>query len=262
MLCKNFFLPFPFADGGVLRLGRGCILCKFRCMEEIQQREYPGLSVTLIPHDSNVFYLLQRNGAALVIDPPVALPVLQLLQETGARLTRILVTHHDHDHVGGVTELASSGAAIEIPSGSDRTFSWEYLEIQEINTPGHRREHSAYYLAKPPPGLLFSGDCLFAGGCGRIHGLPPEWMYASLRKLAALPDDTHIYCGHDYLESNLTFARMLEPANEAIIHRLESIRAGESTLPSTIAWEKATNPFMRARSVNEFAERRARKDRF
>ncbi len=223
---------------------------------------YDGLQVALLPYGDNVFYTLLRNGIALVVDPPVAQPVLQLLRETGARLTRILVTHHDHDHVGGVAVLALSGAPVEIPSGEDRSFYWEDLEIRALNTPGHRREHSAYYLAKPAPGLLFSGDCLFAGGCGRINGLPPDWMFASLQKLASLPDDTHIYCGHDYLESNLAFARTVEPANEAVIRRLESVRAGGATLPSTIALEKETNPFVRARSVEEFAERRARKDRF
>lgn len=228
----------------------------------MQNVAYSGLNIVLIPHGDNMFYTLLRNGVALVVDPPVARPVLQLLRDTGARLTRILVTHHDQDHVGGVAELATAGAAVEIPTGMDRSLYWEELEIRALNTPGHRREHSAYYLPKPAPGLLFSGDCLFAGGCGRLNGLPPELMYASLQKLAALPDETHVYCGHNYLESNLAFARTVEPENEAILRRLESVRAGEATWPSTLALEKETNPFVRARSVEEFAERRARKDRF
>lgn len=228
---------------------------------------YEGLHVLLMPHGDNLFYLLLRNEVALIVDPPVARPVLRLLREKEVRLTRILITHHDADHIGGVCELTQApDAEVETPTGTDRSFWWEGLEVKELDTPGHRRPHAAYWMPTPAPGLLFSGDCLFAAGCGRLNGLPPELMFASLRKLAALPDETHVYCGHDYLESNLAFAQVVEPENLAIARRIEEARAakqaGRAALPSSIAIEKATNPFLRAMTLEEFAARRARKDRF
>ncbi len=242
------------------------MLCKLQGMEKIWVQSYPGLDVALLPWGDNVFYVMIREGAAIAVDPPVAEPVRRVLRARHARLSGIWITHHDPDHVGGVPELSGNGIAIEEPSGADRSFEWQGLEVQALDTPGHRRSHTAFYLPKPDPGLLFSGDCLFASGCGRLNGLPPGLMYGSLRKLMALPDETHVYCGHDYLESNLAFALAEEPGNEAMIQRLNDIRekhlAGEAVLPSTIGMERATNPFVRARSLEEFSARRARKDRF
>lgn len=238
------------------------MLCKFHGMEIIT---YPGLRLALVPHGDNVFYLLFRGGAGMVIDPPDSEIGRRILAEQHARLTAILITHHDWDHVGGVEGLSGPGIAIYQPADSDFDAAWEGLAIRGIHTPGHRQEHMAYYFPKPAPGLLFSGDCLFAGGCGRLFGLPPELMFASLRRLAELPDETHVYCGHDYLESNMQFAvGVAEPGNEAMRRRFEEARAarraGRILLPSTIALEKATNPFMRARTVDEFARLRSLKD--
>lgn len=225
---------------------------------------YPGLEVALLPWGDNVFYVLLAGGEALVVDPPVAEPVQRLLRERGARLTGILVTHHDPDHVGGVPELARGGIRVEAPTGEDRDLTWHGLAIRALDTPGHRREHVAFYLPEPAPGLLFSGDALFAGGCGRLNGLPPALMYASLQKLAALPPETHVYCGHDYVEANLRFALSVEPDNAALARRLDETlarqRAGRALLPSTIALERATNPFLRAPDVETFAARRRAKD--
>ncbi|HMP75955.1 MAG TPA: MBL fold metallo-hydrolase [Kiritimatiellia bacterium] len=227
-------------------------------------QSYPGLEVALLPWGDNVYYVLFRDGEALVVDPPVAEAVQQLLRERGARLTGILVTHHDPDHVGGVPELARAGIRVEAPTGEDREFAWRGLAIRALDTPGHRRVHTAYHFPEPAPGLLFAGDSLFAGGCGRLNGLPAELMFASLRKLAALPPETHLYCGHDYLEPNLAFALSVEPGNVALVRRLAEVRArhreGAAVLPSTLALEIETNPFLRARDATEFAARRRAKD--
>ena len=229
-------------------------------------RSYPDLDVVLIPWHTNVFYVLLRSGAALVVDPPVAEPVRRVLRDRAARLERILITHHDGDHVGGVPELARGGVQVEVPSGADRTIAWQGLTIRALDTPGHRREHVAYYFPEPAPGLLFSGDCLFAGGCGRLNGLPPELMFASLQRLAALPPETEVFCGHDMLDENLRFALTSEPGNAALRERMERLarlrRSGAAVLPSTLDEERATNPFLRARDVAEFAARRRAKDVF
>ncbi len=230
-------------------------------------RSYTGLDVVMIPWGTNVFYVLFREGVALVIDPPDAAPVHRLLRDRAARLDRILLTHGDDDHTGGVPGLARGGAPVAQPAGGgDRDLSWRGLVIRALDTPGHRRAHAAYHLPEPAPGLLFSGDCLFAGGCGRLNGLPPDWMFASLRRLAALPPETEVFCGHDYLDENLRFALTVEPANEAVRarrRRVAALRAaGAPVLPSTLAEECATNPFVRAGDVAEFAARRRAKDVF
>lgn len=239
---------------------------------------YLGLDVALLPWNTNVFYVLLRAGEALAIDPPAAAPVQSLLGAHGAVLSQLLITHKDPDHVDGVDELVDAWhPPVRAPLGAPMDFAfepvrdgdvlhWRELAIRVIDTRGHRRQHVAYHLPEPAPGLLFSGDSLFAGGCGRLNGQPPEWMYESLHKLAALPAETHLYCGHDYLEDNLRFALTVEPGNVAMQRRLDDVRArhraGEAVLPSTLALEKETNPFLRARDVAAFAGMRRAKDSF
>ncbi|MCO5044487.1 MAG: hydroxyacylglutathione hydrolase [Kiritimatiellae bacterium] len=241
-------------------------------------RNYDGLVVALLPWEDNVFCVLLRDGGALVVDPPVAAPVSALLRERGASLDAILITHADWDHIGGVPELISAHApTVYGPEGATMAFvfrglrdgetlNWRGLEFRALDTRGHRPQHVAFYAPAPAPGLLFSGDSLFAAGCGRIFANPPEWMFTALQKLAALPRETHVYCGHDYLEDNLAFALSLEPDNTAMKDRLADVRARhqarDPVLPSTLALEWETNPFLRARDVETFAKLRRAKDSF
>ncbi|MFO2463630.1 hydroxyacylglutathione hydrolase [Pseudomonas sp. 15FMM2] len=209
----------------------------------------------------NYIWLLQdhRSHRCAVVDPGDAAPVLKWLeQHSDWILGDILITHHHHDHVGGVALLKAKnphanvyGPALEtIPArdialkDNDRiqVFGWEF---EVLAVPGHTLGHIAYYRH----GLLFCGDTLFAAGCGRLFEGTPEQMYASLERLATLPEDTLVYCTHEYTQSNLKFAQAVEPANHHISERVEKVaqlRAdGKMTLPSTLALEKLTNPFLR-----------------
>jgi hydroxyacylglutathione hydrolase len=226
------------------------------------------------------------------IDAPEFAPIKAKLDEKGWRLNRILTTHHHGDHVEANLALKKeyactvTGPAVEadrIPGinvevrGGD-TFAFGGFQVRVIDTPGHTLGHISYWL--PEAGVLFAADTLFAMGCGRIFEGTPEMMWASLERLAALPDETIVYCGHEYTEANARFAVTVEPENADLISRAEEVRrlrqAGKPTLPTTIALEKRTNPFLRAREpriakrldmsgaepVEVFAELRRRKDNF
>jgi len=209
--------------------------------------------------NDNYIWALRDGRNAAVVDPGDAQPVLDYLGRERLELVAILATHHHADHVGGVAELrrgrdipvygpknepistltrpVGGGDAVAIP---ELALRFEVLDI-----PGHTRAHIAYYGSK----LLFCGDTLFACGCGRVfEGTPPQ-LQASLQRLAALPDDTRAYCGHEYTLANIRFARAVEPGNAALAERERSetrTRAeNRPTLPTTIAQEKATNPFLR-----------------
>lgn len=218
----------------------------------------------------NYAYLVRGPAGVVLVDAPDSAPIHACIETAGARLTHILVTHDDDDHTGGVTELKKLyGAEVIAPAGSrvplvDRFVDGgAVLEIAGLRaevlwTPGHSAVHAAFYF--PALQSVFTGDSLFGAGCGRLFGNPPELMFASLQKLGALPDSTRVYFGHEYTRSNLRFASTVEPQNPEIAQRLAALKP--ISAPSTIALEKATNPFLRARDAAEFAERRRRKDAF
>lgn len=203
------------------------------------------------------------TGATASIDVPEAGPVLQALAEKGWTLTHILVTHHHRDHIGGVDEVRARfpDAKIVGPAPDRERVPGADLYVGErdeiaigslgarvIETPGHTSGHIVYHF--PQEKLLFAGDTLFAMGCGRAFEKPAQVLYESVMKLAALPGDTRVYCGHEYTLSNGRFALKVDPDNDALRERVaqvEKMRAnGEATLPTTIALEHATNPFLRA----------------
>ncbi|RYF66284.1 MAG: hydroxyacylglutathione hydrolase, partial [Comamonadaceae bacterium] len=203
---------------------------------------------------------------AVVVDPGDAAPVFEALRRTGLRLQAILVTHHHADHVGGVAALRDATGAVvwgpaheTIPEPLTRLLQGDVatalgLRFEVFDVPGHTSGHIAYHCADLGPDVgpvLFCGDTLFSGGCGRLFEGTPAQMQASLDTLAALPGDTRVCCGHEYTLSNLRFARAVEPGNQALLHYLsecESLRAqGLPTLPSRMATERNINPFLRTR---------------
>jgi len=209
----------------------------------------------------NYLWLIHDGVHAAVADPGDAAPILNVLAEHQLSLTAILLTHHHADHVGGVPLLLQHfqvpvfGPAKEnipqvthpLAEGDRITVPQLELSLQVIDVPGHTRGHIAYFA--PSHHWLFCGDTLFAGGCGRLFEGTPAQMVQSLAKLAALPDSTQVYCAHEYTLSNLRFANEVEPQNAALQQRIKEEQAkrdrGAPTVPSTIAIEKATNPFLR-----------------
>jgi hydroxyacylglutathione hydrolase len=207
----------------------------------------------------NYIWILHAQGQAAVVDPGDAEPVLSYLEACGLQLHAILVTHHHSDHIGGVEKLqAKTGAHVYAPAREKYTFAHQPVQqgdqislpflpltLDVIDVPGHTLGHVAYYGAK----LLFCGDTLFSAGCGRLFEGTPAQMLESLNKLAALPADTALYCTHEYTEHNLKFARQLDPVNKALLARqiqVSSLRQQAlPSLPSTLAIERDTNPFLR-----------------
>ena len=231
------------------------------------------------------------SGTTIAIDVPEAAPYLAVLAETGWKLTDILITHHHWDHVQGLDELKEkTGARVTGPArsrdvipGLDKTVEdgddilCGPYEIKAIGTPGHTLDQISWYI--PSLKLAHTGDTLFSLGCGRVFEGDKEMMWSSLAKLIRmLPADTAIYCGHEYTAANAKFALTIDPDNEALKQRateVETLRAnGKPTLPTTMAQELATNPFLRAddpgirknlgladaTDAEVFAEIRTRKD--
>ncbi len=214
--------------------------------------------------DDNYLWVLQNGSQALVVDPGDAAPVQALLARNGLNLAAILVTHHHGDHTGGVAELReASGATVYgpaseripapfIPLRENDTLTALGVEWRVVDVPGHTAGHIAFYAGdvngKP---LLFCGDTLFSGGCGRLFEGTPAQMLASLDKLSALPGNTVVCCTHEYTLSNLRFALAVEPGNQDLqayyAHCVKSRAAGESTLPTSIENEHRINPFLRSR---------------
>jgi len=215
--------------------------------------------VPLPAFTDNYIWTLRDARSAAVVDPGDARPVLDYLAREGLALAAILATHHHPDHVGGIAELVAAHEAPvfgpkgePIPALTHPVGEGDSAEIPALGAtfsvleiPGHTRAHVAYYGL----GSLFCGDTLFACGCGRVFEGTPAQMLASLQKLAALPDATKVYCGHEYTLANIRFARAVEPGNALLAARearAQALRdAGKPTLPSTLGEERATNPFLR-----------------
>ncbi|WP_373083847.1 hydroxyacylglutathione hydrolase [Sneathiella sp.] len=244
--------------------------------------------------NDNYLYLFKEPESGLVgiVDPAVAGPVLDKLDELGWTLTHIINTHHHMDHTGGNLELKEKtgcivvgakgdadripGIDIQLEDGDIFEFGSQKARVFEV--PGHTRGHIAYWFEQSD--ALFCGDTLFALGCGRLFEGTPAEMWHSLNKFRKLPDSTKVYCAHEYTEANARFAVTVDPANKALRARYAEIRELRKklipTVPSTLGEEKSTNPFMRADDpglqaalgltgadpITVFAETRARKDSF
>ncbi len=223
--------------------------------------------VALGAFKDNYIWTLRNRRYAAVVDPGDARPVLDYLQGQGLELCAVLATHHHPDHVGGIAELLArravpvyaprgepiATATRAVGEGDEVEIDQLGLRFRVLAIPGHTRAHIAYYGANS----LFCGDTLFACGCGRLFEGTPEQMAQSLAKLAALPEDTRVYCGHEYTLANIAFARAVEPANAQLAARAaaeaQKRERGLPTLPSSIAKEKATNPFLRCREASVIA---------
>jgi hydroxyacylglutathione hydrolase len=246
----------------------------------------PELRVERIPtlRDNYTYLIIDSGtGEAAVVDAPEAAPVAARVAKLGVRVVKVLSTHHHPDHSAANPELAARYGVPVLGHASDKSrlpgftqgleegnrVAVGRLEAEVVFIPAHTRGHIAYVLA----GAVFCGDTLFAGGCGRLFEGTPAMMHEALNvKLARLPDDTRVYCGHEYTENNLRFAQTLEPGNAALRERMARVRAArtsvasdwhdateaEMTVPSTLAEERATNPFMRAHSAELVAAVRAR----
>ena len=220
--------------------------------------------IALPAFSDNYLWLWQQDHLAVVVDPGDAAPVLQALSKQGLTLAAILVTHHHADHVGGVRELqVATGATVygpareEVPAPFTPVMQGDCLEllgqtVQVLDVPGHTAGHVAYFLPNAAPNpVVFCGDTLFSGGCGRIFEGTPAQMLASLDLLASLPASTQVCCAHEYTLSNLRFALAVEPSNtdlQTYAAHCQQLRAqGVSTLPAQLANELQINPFLRAR---------------
>src|SRR3982750_2059416 len=218
----------------------------------------------------------EPSGETAVVDPGDAAPALAEAQRRGWTITQVWNTHHHWDHTGGnlaikaATGASVSGPAAEGIKGRDvALYEGSELRIGEhrgrvIEIPGHTLGHVALIFDDPP--VAFVGDTLFAMGCGRLFEGTAQQMHHSLQRLAALPEETALYCGHEYTLANARFAIHAEPDNCAIAGRLNEVQAlreaGNITLPTSVAQERQTNPFVRATKVEEFARLRAEKDSF
>lgn len=215
----------------------------------------------------NYGYLLIAGKRAAIVDCSEAGPVLEEVRKRGLTLEAVLSTHHHFDHVGGNEEVARAVPGLRVlgsredlnrvPAITEPLADGEEFEVigtrgRALFIPAHTSGHLAYFFPSDGPSV-FSGDTLFAAGCGRLFEGSPAQMMSSLGKLAALPEATQVWCGHEYTEKNLRFAHELEPANTAIATKLERVRAlraaGKPTMPSTIGEEKLTNPFLRSESA-------------
>ena len=228
----------------------------------------------------NYAWLLRDSatGATAIVDPADPAPVIAAIEAAGGRLDLILLTHHHADHVAGTDAVRARFGAKVVGAAADAhrlprldqavaegdRVALGTAEAVVIETPGHTRGQINYHI--PDGAVLLSGDTLFSLGCGRlIEGTAAE-MFASLAKLKALPGETLVCCGHEYTESNARFALSVDPDNAALRARAEQVRAlraaGEPTVPSRLADERAANPFLRAPDVARFAALRAAKDKF
>lgn len=239
------------------------------------------LEIVAIPALSdNYVWLVHEatSGETVVVDPAVAEPVLAAAAARGWRIGQVWNTHWHPDHTGGNAGIkAATGCMVTGPAAEFARIPTLDVQVGEgdrvaiggiaaeiLGVPGHTAGHIAFHL--PAAAVIFTGDVLFAMGCGRLFEGTPEQMHANMQRLAKLPDDTQVYCGHEYTLSNGRFARSVEPDNTDIAARLREVETmrsrGEATVPTSIGLERATNPFMRARDAAELGKLRAAKDSF
>jgi hydroxyacylglutathione hydrolase len=239
------------------------------------------VTVQAIPMLSdNYSWLLTEtvSGKTGIVDPAEAAPAIAVLEAQGRKLDVIFLTHHHPDHVGGAEELRARYGATIVGFGADAhrlpaldvavhegsLVEFGVANAQVLEVPGHTLGHIAYYFAEG--GLLFAGDTLFSMGCGRLFEGTAAQMFASFAKFAELPDETLLCCGHEYTASNGKFALAVEPENEALQARMKEVATlraqGLATVPVSLGVERATNPFIRAATAEEFGERRTAKDNF
>ncbi|MUK60318.1 hydroxyacylglutathione hydrolase [Aliivibrio fischeri] len=223
------------------------------------------LSVKSIPafNDNYIWLIHNNHNHCVVVDPGDATPVLECIKEHDFILDAILITHHHHDHIGGVPELVRQFPNVNvvgpenepIPTLTHPVGDGDFVELFDeqfmvLGVPGHTNGHVAYIGDEK----LFCGDALFSAGCGRLFEGTAEQMFNSLQKMAALPDETEVYCAHEYTASNLAFALAVEPDNDYLLRYREKVlhlRAhGKSTIPSTLQREKLINPFLRTSEAN------------
>lgn len=229
--------------------------------------------------DNYAYLVIAASGRAAVVDPGEAGPVLAAAERAGVTLAAIWATHHHHDHVGGNRDLLAAVPGLEVIAherdrervpGLTRTVAdgdvvmLDELRARIVHNPGHTLGAISWWL--DGDATVFTGDTLFAAGCGRLFEGDAAMMHGSLQRLAALPPATRVYFGHEYTEANLRFAAATAPGDAAVAARLAAVTArradGQATTPSTIADELATNPFVRAADLATFAARRAAKDTF
>jgi hydroxyacylglutathione hydrolase len=238
------------------------------------------LTVSAVPvlNDNYVWLIRDPNsGETAAVDPSVADPVLAAAEAEGLRITQVLNTHWHPDHTGGNDAIRdATGCKITGPVEAERVSKMDRIvaegdrvtvagsEAIVWDIPAHTAGHIAYYFEDD--GMIFVGDTMFAMGCGRLFEGTAEQMYANMQRIAGLPDDVRIYCGHEYTLANARFAHHVDPQNRAVGERLERAATlreeGRITLPTTVAEERATNPFVRASDAQEFARLRAEKDSF
>lgn len=238
------------------------------------------LTVSAVPvlNDNYVWLITDPDtGETAAVDPSVTEPVLEALEAQGLRLTQVLNTHWHPDHTGGNQGIkAATGCTITAPAEAERVSKIDRIvaegdrvtvagaEAVVWDIPAHTAGHIAYYFEDE--GMIFVGDTMFAMGCGRLFEGTAEQMYSNMKRIADLPEDVRIYCGHEYTLANARFAAHVDPKNEAVARRMEDVAAlreeGRITLPTTVAEERATNPFVRASDVQEFARLRTEKDSF
>ncbi|XP_073108529.1 hydroxyacylglutathione hydrolase 2, mitochondrial isoform X2 [Elaeis guineensis] len=255
-----FLRPIKTLYGGYHAYGVAGLLCNITNMAS-------SLQIELVPClQDNYAYLLHDTdtGTVGVVDPSEAVPVINALERKNQNLTYILNTHHHHDHTGGNLELKARYGAKVIGSSEDRdripgidialhdgeTWMFAGHQVLVMETPGHTKGHLSYYFLGC--GAIFTGDILFSLSCGKLFEGNPEQMFSSLQKIMSLPDETNIYCGHEYTLSNLQFALSIEPNNEALQEYATHVAHLHSkklpTIPTTLKKEKLCNPFLRTSS--------------
>ncbi len=231
----------------------------------------------------NIVWVWVHNCNAVVIDPSISVPVEKSLLKKNLSLKAILQTHHHDDHIGGTQKLIKRWPDAKVVASKKelkripfQTFSVEdndifhlmNSQIKVIEVHGHTNNHIAFYISKANEkyNILFPGDTLFGGGCGRLLEGTPTQMFESLNKLNSLPETTKIYSAHEYTENNLKWALKLEPKNISIIERLKLVQnkrqKGICSLPSTLSEERKTNLFLKAKNIEEFTMLRKHKDRW